>query len=359
MNFHEARAQFPVLDEVAYLNAGSMGPLARPTVEAMQAWERSDLERGRGGKPYYESMHALRGRVRAALAATICVPADNLALTSSTTESCNIAITGLRLTPEDEVVTTDTEHFGLLGPLHASGAVVRVARVRTLPPEQALDTIMAEITPRTRLVAISHVSWQTGNLLPIEEIQEASEVPILVDGAQSAGAIAVDASRFDFYTVSGQKWLCGPDSTGALYVRDPERLDVALPTYFSQDRYDVDGAFTPKQGAARFDGGWIPNASLAGLDAAIATIPHWAAHHSAEISALCFTRLEDQFRVVTSPGQANLVTFEADGDAAELAARAFEQRVVIRDMPGTGWLRVSCGWWTSEGDLDRLLSSLP
>jgi L-cysteine/cystine lyase len=172
------------------------------------------------------------------------------------------------------------------------------------------------------------------------------------------GAIAVDAARFDFYTVSGQKWLCGPDSTGALYVREPERLDVALPTYFSQDGYDVDGAYTPKVGAARFDGGWIPPASLAGLEAALATIPHWAAHHSAEISALSFTRLAERFRVVTAPGQANLVSFEPEGDAAETAARLLQQGVLVRDMPGTGWLRTSCGWWTSEGDLDRLLGSV-
>lgn len=359
MNFHEARAQFPVLDGIAYLNAGSMGPLARATIDAMHVQEQSDLERGRGGKPYFESMIALRDRVRAALAAVVCVPPEQLALTSSTTEGCNIVLAGLRLKPEDEVVTTDTEHFGLLGPLQASGAKVRVAAVRSLPLEQALETILAEITPKTRLVAISHVSWQTGNLLPVEEVQEATGVPILVDGAQSAGAIAVEASRFDFYTVSGQKWLCGPDSTGALYVRDPERLDVALPTYFSQDGYEVSGAYTPKKGAARFDGGWIPTASLAGLDAALGTIPHWAAHHSAEISARCYTQLAERFRLVTAPGQANLVSFVADGNAAEVAARVVEQGVVIRDLPGTEeWLRVSCGWWTSDGDVDRLLGSL-
>ncbi|MGE5274573.1 MAG: aminotransferase class V-fold PLP-dependent enzyme [Verrucomicrobiota bacterium] len=359
MNFHEARAQFPVLDEVAYLNAGSMGPLARATIDAMHAQEQSDLEHGRGGKPYVETMLGLRDRVRTTLAAVICVPPEKLALTSSTTEGCNIVLAGLRLGPADEVVTTDTEHFGLLGPLHASGAAVRVAAVRALPPEQAVETILAEITPKTRLVAISHVSWQTGNLLPVEEVQEASGVPILVDGAQSAGAIAVDSSRFDFYTVSGQKWLCGPDSTGALYVRDPERLNVALPTYFSQDGYEVDGTYTPKTGAARFDGGWIPSASLAGLDAALGTVPHWAAHHSAEISARCYMQLADRFRVVTAPGQANLVSFVADGNAAEIAARLFEQGVVVRDLPGTAeWLRVSCGWWTSDGDLDRLLRSL-
>jgi len=359
VNFHEARAQFPVLDKVAYLNAGSMGPLARATVDAMQAQEQTDLERGRGGKPFIDSMVALRDRVRTGLAATIGVPPENLALTSSTTEGCNIVLAGLGLSADDEVVTTDTEHFGLIGPLHASGATVRAAAVRSLPPEQAAEALLAEITPRTRLIAMSHVSWQSGNLLPVEEIQEAAGLPMLVDGAQTAGAIAVDASRFDFYTVSGQKWLCGPDATGALFVREPEHLRVALPTYFSQDGYEFDGAYTPRRGAARFDGGWIPTSSLAGLEAALKTVPHWAAHHSAEIAARCFTRLEERFHVITAPGQANLVSFVADGDPAEIAARVHDQGVVIRDLPGTaGWLRVSCGWWTSDGDLDRLLGSL-
>jgi L-cysteine/cystine lyase len=358
VTFATARAQFPVLERLAYLNAGSAGPLARATVDAMTAREESDLAGGRGGKAYIDEMLALRGRVRAALAATIAVPPENVALTASTTAGCNIVVSGLQLGPDDEIVTTDTEHFGLLGALHASGAAVRVAPVRTSPPEQALETILDQVTPKTRLLALSHVSWQTGNLLPVEEVQEATGRPILVDGAQSAGAIAVDAARFDFYTVSGQKWLCGPDATGGLYVRDPEALHVALPTYFSQDGYEEGGAYTPKAGAARFDGGWIPTGSLAGLEAALGTIPHWAAHHSAEISARCWTLLSDRFEVVTAPGQANLVSFVGDGDAAEIAGRLFEQGVVVRDLPGTGWLRISCGWWTSDGDLDRLLGAL-
>jgi len=168
VNFHEARAQFPVLDEVAYLNAGSMGPLARSTVEAMTAQQLADLELGRGGQAYIDTMLELRKRVRAGLAATIGVPPENVALTTSTTEGCNIVLSGLRLRPEDEIVTTDTEHFGLLGALDASEAIVRVATVRTQPPERALETILAQVTPRTRLIALSHVSWQTGNVLPVE-----------------------------------------------------------------------------------------------------------------------------------------------------------------------------------------------
>ncbi|HZO61479.1 MAG TPA: aminotransferase class V-fold PLP-dependent enzyme [Gaiellaceae bacterium] len=358
MNVEAARAQFPVLARLAYLNAGSMGPLARATVEAMGDRQLRDLEQGRTGRPYYDDMFQLRERVRAALAGTISVPAGNVALTASTTEGCNIVLAGLRLRPDDEVVTTDTEHFGLLGALHASGATVRVARVREQPLEQAVDTVVAQVTPRTRLVALSHVSWQNGNLLPVEEIQEATGLPMLVDGAQTAGAIAVDAARFDFYTLSGQKWLCGPDSTGGLYVRDPEALHVALPTYFSQEGYEETGAFTPRRGAARFDGGWIPTASLAGLEAALGTIPHWAAHHSADVAARCWALLSERFTVVTAPGQANLVSFVPDGDPAEVVRRLAERGVVIRDLPGTGWARVSCGWWTNDADLERLIDSL-
>jgi L-cysteine/cystine lyase len=358
VNFDDARAQFPVLDRIAYLNAGSMGPLARQTIEAMAARQQRDLEQGRGGRVYIDEMLALRERVRAGLAAIIGVQPEKVALTTSTTEGCNIVLSGLRLRPEDEVVTTDTEHFGLLGPLHASGARVRVARIRALPPEQALETILAEVGPKTRLLALSHVSWQTGNLLPVEELQAETGLPLLVDGAQTAGTIPVDAASFDFYTVSGQKWLCGPDSTGALYVREPGELHVALPTYFSQDEYEDTGEYKPKAGAARFDRGWIPTASLAGVDAALGTIPHWAAHHAREIAARCWSMLSDRFRVITAPGQATLVSFVPEGDPAEEAVRLLGHGVLVRDMPGTGWLRVSCGWWTSDGDLERLVGAL-
>ena len=358
MNFDDARAQFPVFDRFAYLNAGSMGPLARATVEAMAAREQADLEHGRGGRGYIDEMIGLRERVRAGLAGVLGVDPGSVALTASTTEGCNVVLAGLDLAPEDEIVTTDVEHFGLLGPLRSSGATIRVARLRDLPPEQVLGAILAETGPRTRLLAVSHVSWLTGNVLPLEELRESTATRLLVDGAQSAGAIGVDASKYDFYTVSAQKWLCGPDSTGALYVRDPERLRIARPNYFSQDHHDETGAYTPKSGAARFDGGWIPTASLAGLEAALATVPNWALRRSREAAASCWASLSERFRVVTAPGQAALVSFVPEADAAEEAARLYERGIVVRDLPETGWLRVSCGWWTSAGDLERLLDAL-
>lgn len=359
MTFGEARAQFPVLERYAYLNAGTNGPLARATVEAIGEGNRRDLEQGRGGKQYFERILALREQTREALARVLEAAPENVALVGSTTNACNVVLSGLGLTGDDEIVTTDVEHFGLIGPLLASPAKVRVAHLRDAPPDQAPRLLEEQVTSRTKLIAISHVSWVTGNSLLPSELSRRPGLQILVDGAQSAGVFRTGAEEFDFYTVSGQKWLCGPDSTGALYVRDPERLRVALPTHMSQSAYDVEETFTPKPGAPRFDSVWYAPGTLAGLLAALEAAPEWRYERGRELAAHCRGRLvEAGYEVVTAPEQAGLITFSPGGDSADTAARLYEAGVVVRDIPGSGWLRASCGWWTSEEDVERLLAAL-
>ena len=358
MTFEEARAAFPVLEQFAYLNAGSLGPLSRGTIDAMDERNRFDHEHGRGGKRWYESMFELRKRVREKLAAVIGAPADRLALTSSTTDGCNIVFAGFGLRRGDEVVTTNSEHPGLLLPLHASGATVRVAEVTTRPTAEALAAILEQVTPRTRLLALSHVIWTTGQVMPVHELKRETSLPILVDGAQSVGAIPVEVGELDFYTVSCQKWLCGPEPTGALYVRDPERLRVALPTYFSQQSIERDGSFVPKDGALRFDFGWLATPALAGLEAAVDGAPEWRFERAREMAERCRSMLAANGHEVMSDGQATLVPFAAPGDAAEDALRLYDAGVIVRDLPGAGWLRASCGWWNSDEDIERLVAAL-
>jgi L-cysteine/cystine lyase len=358
MTFDEARAQFPVFERLAYLNAGTNGPLTRSTADAMAAQERDDVERGRGGPAYFERALELRDAVRAKLAAVVGVPPEGLSLATSTTNGCNIVLAGLGLRPEDEVLTTDGEHFGLLGALAASGAQVRVAEVRELPPEESLEVLLAAVTPRTRLLALSHVCWVTGNRFPVEELKRETGLPVLVDGAQSVGAIPVDATAVDYYAFSCQKWLCGPDAMGGLAVADPESLRVTAPSYLSQQAYEPTGAFTPRDGAARYDSNWTPVPSLAGLEAALDAAPEWRFERAAEAASRCRELLAERFDVVTAPGQGTLVTVRVEGDTAELVRRLYGEGVVVRDIPGLGWIRVSCGWWTSDEDLERLLAAL-
>ncbi|HET8752182.1 MAG TPA: aminotransferase class V-fold PLP-dependent enzyme [Gaiellaceae bacterium] len=351
MTFEEARAQFPVLERFAYLNTGSAGPLPRAAVEAAQARLERDLSEGRSGSAYIEELFELRERIRGGVAAVLGTTPELVALTDSTTRGCQIVVAGLGLGPDDEIVTSSEEHFGLIGPLHATGARVVV----TDADEEAL---LAAVTPRTRLIAISHVLWTTGRRLDLARLRPLDGPPLLVDGAQSAGAIAVDLAGADFYTVSAQKWLCAPAPTGALFVRDPERLTVALPSMFSPQRYEPDGSFVPKDAARRFDSGWIAAPTLSGLEAALGVHPEWRYEAAAETAARCRELLAPLVEVVTPPGHSTLVSFRPPGDPTELVASLHERGVIVRELPGRNLVRASCGWWTSDDDLRRLAEGL-
>jgi L-cysteine/cystine lyase len=351
MTPEQARAQFPVLEQHAYLNAGTSGPLARSTSEAFVAQAEHDLANGRSGRAYVDRALELREEVRRGFAAVLGVGVEHIALVESTTRGCATVLGGFGLGGEDEVITTDQEHFGLTGSLYATGA-----RIVIVDGDE--DAILEAVTPRTRLVATSHVLWTTGRRFDLNRVRRETGLPVLCDGAQSAGAIDVDVGELDFYTVSGQKWLCAPDPSGALYVRDPELIRVKSPSYFSQESYELSGAFVPRESAARFDTGWIGVPSLAGILAALATHPEWRYTRGAEMAARCRALLEPHVEIVTPPGHSTLVSFRPPGDPAELVASLAAQGVIIRELPGRNLLRASCGWWTNDDDLERLVAGL-
>src|SRR2546423_6055226 len=155
MTFEEARAQFPVLERYAYLNAGTSGPLAGVTVAALVGQAERDLRDGRSGKAYFERMLALREEARQGFADVLGVDPSHIALVESTSRGSTTALTGFGLTAEDEVITTDQEHFGLTGPLHATGA-------RAVLAVADEDPILGAVTPRPKPMPTSDVPRPQG-----------------------------------------------------------------------------------------------------------------------------------------------------------------------------------------------------
>jgi L-cysteine/cystine lyase len=213
------------------------------------------------------------------------------------------------------------------------------------PAADALRTILDELTPRTRLVALSHVLWLNGHVMPLAEIKRETGLPLLVDGAQSVGAIDVDASVADWYTVSGQKWLCGPETTGALFAGDDAALRPQMQSY---------AASMVQEGPGRLGVTHLAPAMVAGLLAALGDLPEWGIGHAATMVARCREMLlKGGVEVRTEAGQGTLISFRIGGDPVEIVKQAEAAGVVIRQLPD-GWLRASVGWWNDEADIDRL-----
>jgi L-cysteine/cystine lyase len=231
--------------------------------------------------------------------------------------------------------------------------------VRTAP----LAGIAEAVGERTRLVACCHVGWMTGTLAPagLAEL----EIPVLLDGAQGVGAVPVDVGALGCaaYAGAGQKWLCGPDGTGMLYVSPAlrERLAVRRRGYgnLAEPALGIDSPLHAD--ARRFDTMALPAEALACALAAIELLERagWPRVHerARALAATLAERLAACGREPAPRGDSTLVSFPSADPEAERDALA-RAGVVLRDIPGSGWLRASVGAWNDEGDLDRLTDGL-
>lgn len=351
------RAQFPVLEHTAYLNAGTDGPLPAAAAHAGAQELSGEAERGRA-RAHFERRTELGAALRGCYARALCCDPQEVALTTCTTEGLSIAIDGLDLRPGDEILTSDEEHPGLLGVLAAArdsnGAVIRMA-----PFEQ----IAEEVGPRTRLVACSHVSWMTGRLAPgaLAEL----EIPVVLDGAQGVGAVHTDVRALgcDAYAGAGQKWLCGPDGTGMLYVTPELRERLKSKRRGYGNLLDPEAGIDARlhEDARRFDTLALSAEALATALAAVEILQQagWpeVQERAVGLAASLVERLVADGREVAPRGPTTLVSFSSPEPEAERGALA-EQGVVLRDIPGRAWLRASVGAWNDERDLDRLLEIL-
>jgi selenocysteine lyase/cysteine desulfurase len=350
------RAQFPVFERAAFLNAGSDGPLPDAAARAAQESIERAARDGRG-KPHFEARARAADQLRVLYAGRLHADPSEVALTTSTSEGLARVVTGLGLGPGDEVLTAEGEHPGLNGPLIAARA--RGVRVRTGP----LASLADHVTEQTTLVACSHVGWFSGEVA--DPRLGDTGVPLLLDGAQGVGAVPTDVRALGCaaYAGAGQKWLCGADGTGMLWM-DPafaERVDAGAPPYdaFVDTALGLESPLHPD--ARRYD---APSLALEVLVASVAAGGVLGAFGWDDLYARA-TTLAERFaaalaaagRRVAPRGRTTLVAWD-DPQPEATSARMAEAGVIIRFLPGTSYLRASVGAWNDDGDLDRLLEAL-
>jgi L-cysteine/cystine lyase len=355
----DLRSQFPVLERLAYLNAGSVGPVPGRAVDAAKKELDDGLEHGRGGKAQFEHATELADGLRRRVSGLLGCETAELALTGATTEGVNAVLGGLDLGSGDEVLTSDEEHPGVLAPLGLARRR-RGIEVRLEPFEQLAE----KVGPRTRLVVCSHVSWLTGRVADAPRLAKCG-VPVLLDGAQGLGAVPTDVRELgcDYYAASGQKWLCGPMGTGYLYVRS-DRIEELLPIaagYLTLSDPLRSLELPLREGAARFDGGFPAPPTSAWALAALEVLAEYGIDALQEraiglADGLAKT-LAELGLTVAPRGASTLVSWESADNEAE-SQRLLDEGLLVRHLPGTPYVRASVGAWTSEEEIARLCSAV-
>ena len=372
------RQQMPATTSHAYLNTGTFGPLPDCVIQAMQERIRDDWQNGRLGAAAFEAMGTIYGNARSGAARLLNANVEDIALTDNTGEGLNIISFGINWHEGDEVITTNHEHISLLAPLYQLrdryGVNIRFADIGPAAERPVLKAIADLVTPRTRLISISHVTWTTGAVLNISEVAYMGRewgIPVLIDGAQSAGAIPVDVKALgvDFYAVPMQKWLCGPDGTGALYVRK-DALRYVSPTYvgYWSIKHEEGLEWELLESAQRFEVGGRQTAAIAGQAAVLKwleeTVGHqWLFERITSLSTYAYKALKEVpgLTILTpQPGESGLVSFQLEGrdDAEVVTYLRDKHNIYIRNLPSTKSLRISTGFYNTEKEIDQLVAAL-
>jgi L-cysteine/cystine lyase len=375
---HYIRQEMPATTSRIYMNAGTFGPLPACVPAAMQERMQQEWQNGRLGASGYESMAAIYDAARKGAAHLLNADIDEIALTDNTGEGLNIISFGIDWHEGDEVITTNHEHISLLAPLYQLrdryGVSIRVADIGEKGERPLLKLVADLVTPRTRLISLSHISWMTGARLNISEVGYMGRewgIPVLIDGAQSAGAIPLDmhALNVDFYAIPMQKWLCGPDGTGALYARQ-DALSYVKSTYVGywsvKHEEGIDWELLEK--AQRFEVGGRQTAALMGQAAVLNWLDSvvgydWMYERIATLSAYAFHALSEipgLLMLTPRPGESGLVAFQLEGkDEAEVVKVLNEKHnIFIRNIPSTHALRISTGFYNTDEEIDTVVRAL-
>ena len=374
------RADVPALRNQIYVNWGGGGPSSKSILREMDKFAKRDLELGSFHPKIRAETTAALQRTRESCAKLIGAETSEIALTGNTTVGINISAAGLTWNAGDEVIVSDLEHPGGYLPwlVWRKRNPIKVKLFKTgQNDEQLLRNLEKAITPKTRVVCISHISWLNGRRLPLEAIGRicvSAGALLIVDGAQSVGHIPVKIkdTGVDVYTISGQKWLMGPDGTGAVYIRREagKKIQLSSASFRSaQTKRLKTLSFTPEPSTMRYEVGTLNTPGFIGFRTAVEQFKRTGPVSIEKRILALANRLLSQIRgsrnveVITPEGEAQsgLVSFRIRNvESQKVVDRLYRKhqiilRAVVTEPPA---VRVSIHYLNTEEEMDSIANAI-
>ena len=390
------RSQFPALGIInrTYFNYGGQGVLCGAALKSITRNFYHIEELGCFSNAVGDWMMAEYDATKTAIAQEFQVSPRTITLTENTTIGCNIALWAVDWRQGDRLLLSDCEHHGII----ASAVQIqkrfgieidyfplsntRNASAEGQGSEEVVDLLVQHLQPRTRMVMISHVCWNTGQVLPLQAIAKACHdrnVLVAVDAAQSVGVLPLNLSEIaaDFYAFTTHKWWCAPLGLGALYIR-PEIFDVIEPVFVGW-RGLTDKRPIPqwKQDGAKFEVASSTYTLYEALRIVIAHANSWGTQQQryeriCELSQILWQKLKALPHincVRQQPPESGLICFQINRERAKseieqkthsLIAKHLESedQIFIRALPEPDCLRASVHYLTTLNDIERLVEVL-
>jgi len=380
------RQQFPALANKTYFNYGGQGPMPQAAMDATISAQEYMQRRG----PFSTQVNAWIAQevqeTRIAIASELNVPVETITLTEDVTVGCNIALWGIDWQAGDHMLLSDCEHPGIVATAQEIGRRFGVEisicpLMATLNNGDPVEVIAQHLRPNTRLVVLSHILWNTGQVLPLAEIVKvcrqhngSTPVRILVDAAQSVGLLPLNLTQLgaDFYAFTGHKWWCGPPGVGGLYVR-PEARESLQPTFIGWRSIvtDTDGKPVDWQpDGRRYEVATSAFGQYAGLRAAIATHQQWGTAEERyqqiyQLSQYLWQRLNQMGDISclrTAPPQAGLVSFQITNSKPQASRQLVQfletQGLMTRTILDPDCVRACVHYFTLQSEIDQLIEEI-
>ncbi|BAQ63869.1 aminotransferase class V-fold PLP-dependent enzyme [Geminocystis sp. NIES-3709] len=377
------RQQFSGLENKYYFNFGGQGVLPRSSLKKIIDCYNYIEQVGPFGVKINSWIQKNIQDTKNTIATEISVNPDTITLTENVTASCNIALWGIEWQEGEEILLTDAEHPGVIASVKEISRrfgvkVVVCPIVTTLNEGNPINVIENHLTANTRLLVMSHILWNTGQVLPLKEIvslchnycHSRQKIQVLVDGAQSAGSLPLNLvdSQVDFYGCTGHKWLCGASGVGFLYVRQ-DLISSLHPTFIGWRGLNYTQPDLPfNNDGSRYEVGTSAYPLFSALQESIEIHQQWGTieeryQRICELSGYLWSKLSkiDGIECLkNTPPASGLVSFYLRNgqDANKIVKMLEEKGFYLRTLLNPYCIRACVHYLTLESEIDALVKTL-